>query len=88
MRPAPLLRLAVVATIVGCKAVERPPSAVPITTKVLLRYHPPAGASYAYVLDQTSRIAPDTFTTDTGGRTRCIWSCARRSTPRPPTACW
>jgi hypothetical protein len=68
MRPATLLRLAVVATMIGCKPVERAPSAVPITTKVLLRYHPPAGASYRYVLDQTSRIAPDTFTADTGGQ--------------------
>jgi hypothetical protein len=63
MRAAVLL-CAVVA-VMACKAEERPASTVPITTKILLRYHPPAGASYVYVLDQTSRIAPDTFATDT-----------------------
>ncbi len=66
MRAATLL--CVVVAVMGCQAEERPASTVPITTKILLRYHPPAGASYAYVLDQTSRIAPDTFATDTGNQ--------------------
>lgn len=68
MRAPRLLSVVVVATVMNCRAAERPPSAVPITTKILLRYHPPAGASYAYLLDQTSRIAPDTFATDTGSQ--------------------
>mgnify|MGYP001255332408 CR=1 FL=1 len=66
MRAVPLL--CVVVAVMGCKVEERPASTVPITTKILLRYHPPAGASYTYVLDQTSRIAPDTFATDTGSQ--------------------
>lgn len=68
MRAATLLYVVVVVAVMGCKAEVRSASTVPITTKILLRYHPPAGASYAYLLDQTSRIAPDTFTTDTGSQ--------------------
>jgi hypothetical protein len=33
---------------------------LPATTKIALRYHPPAGARYRYTLEQTSRFAPDT----------------------------
>ncbi|MGH7538045.1 MAG: hypothetical protein ACREMF_05385, partial [Gemmatimonadales bacterium] len=40
----------------------------PITSKILLRYHPPAGAVYRYELDQASRFAPDTVTADSGAR--------------------
>lgn len=50
-----ILGLAVVA--VGCRGAERPPT--PITTKIALRYHPPAGAVYHYVMDQTSSFGPD-----------------------------
>ena len=57
-----LLALALVA--VSCKGGERP--ATPITTKVVLRYHPPAGAVYRYVMDQTSSFGPDSGA-DTGG---------------------
>ncbi len=42
----------------ACKGADKP-TPTPITTKILLRYHPPAGAAYQYVLDQTSRFAPD-----------------------------
>lgn len=66
MRASIVLCAVVVA--LGCKVAEKPATAVPITTKILLRYHPPAGASYTYRLDQTSRIAPDTFAVDTGNQ--------------------
>jgi hypothetical protein len=56
--------LALVGFAVGCKSAERPPT--PITTKVVLRYHPPAGAVYHYVMDQTSNFGPDSGA-DTGG---------------------
>lgn len=49
---------------VACKGAERPPT--PITTKIVLRYHPPAGAVYRYVMDQTSSFGPDSGA-DTGG---------------------
>lgn len=57
-----LLALTVVA--VGCKGGERP--ATPITTKIVLRYHPPAGAIYRYQMEQTSSFGPDSGA-DTGG---------------------
>jgi len=49
---------------VGCKGAERPHT--PITTKIALRFHPPAGAVYHYVMDQTSSFGPDSGS-DTGG---------------------
>lgn len=52
----------------GCKAAEKAPSATPITEKILLRYHPPAGATYAYRLDQTSRIGPDSAAADSSNQ--------------------
>lgn len=54
MRVVCLLLVAVFA----CKG--REPAPVPVTTKIALRYHPPAGAEYRYVLEQSSRFAPDT----------------------------
>lgn len=48
------------AVALACKGREQP--ATPVTTKIPLRYHPPAGAVYHYVLEQTSRFAPDTAT--------------------------
>ncbi len=48
------------AVALACKGREQPPT--PVTTKIPLRYHPPAGAVYHYVLEQTSRFAPDTAT--------------------------
>jgi hypothetical protein len=48
------------AVALACKAREQPPT--PVTTKIPLRYHPPAGAVYHYVLEQTSRFAPETVT--------------------------
>ncbi|HET9708975.1 MAG TPA: hypothetical protein VFP39_11800 [Gemmatimonadales bacterium] len=56
--------LACAVVMVGCKGVDRPPT--PITTKVTLRYHPPAGAVYRYQMDQTSSFGPDSGA-DTGG---------------------
>lgn len=53
MRVVCLLLVAVFA----CKGKE--PAPVPVTTKIALRYHPPAGAAYRYVLEQSSRFAPD-----------------------------
>ena len=49
------------AAVLACKGREQP-AATPVTTKIPLRYHPPAGAVYRYVLEQTSRFAPDTAT--------------------------
>ncbi len=49
------------AVLLACTG-DKPPT--PITTKILLRYHPPVGAAYRYVLDQTSRFAPDAAGTD------------------------
>ena len=57
-----LLTCAVV--VVGCKGADRPPT--PITTKIVLRYHPPAGAAYRYQMDQSSNFGPDS-SADTGG---------------------
>ena len=48
------------AVALACKGREQPPT--PVTTKIPLRYHPPAGAVYHYVLEQTSRFAPETAT--------------------------
>lgn len=56
MRVACLLLLAVFA----CKGKE--PAPVSVTAKIPLRYHPPTGAVYRYVLEQSSRFAPDTAT--------------------------
>ena len=53
--------VAMVAVSLACKGADKP---TPITTKILLRYHPPVGAAYHYVLDQTSRFAPETPTAD------------------------
>lgn len=49
--------LAAAVALVGCKGAERPPT--PITGKVTLRYHPPAGAVYRYVMEQNSRFGQD-----------------------------
>ncbi len=56
--------LAFIALTVGCKGAEPPPTL--ITAKITLRYHPPAGAVYHYVMDQTSSFGPDSGA-DTGG---------------------
>jgi hypothetical protein len=50
-----------VAVSLACKGADKP---TPITTKILLRYHPPVGAAYHYALDQSSRFAPETVTAD------------------------
>jgi hypothetical protein len=50
----------------ACTGSERPPAAQPLVEKILLRYHPAAGATFRYVLDQTSRFAPDTSPADSG----------------------
>jgi hypothetical protein len=55
------LLVTVVAVLLACKGADKP---TPITTKILLRYHPPVGAAYHYVLDQTSRFAPEVATAD------------------------
>ena len=47
--------VAVVAVLLACKGADK---STPITTKILLRYHPPVGVAYHYVLDQSSRFAP------------------------------
>lgn len=60
--------IAVAVALAGCKTAEKPRTTVPITDKILLRYHPSAGACFAYQLDQTSRIGPDTFATDTANQ--------------------
>jgi hypothetical protein len=54
------LRTAVCAglgVLLACKGSER--GGVPVGGKVLLRYHPPSGANYRYVMDQDSKIAFD-----------------------------
>lgn len=43
--------------LVSCTGGDRPPT--PITTKIALRYHPPAGAAYRYAMDQTSLFGSD-----------------------------
>jgi hypothetical protein len=48
------------AVALACKGREQP--ATLVTTRIPLRYHPPAGAVYHYVLEQTSRFAPETVT--------------------------
>jgi hypothetical protein len=53
--------VAMVAVSLACKGADKP---TPITTKILLRYHPPVGAAYHYALDQSSRFAPETVTAD------------------------
>lgn len=55
MRVAYLL----LAVVLACRGPEKP-AAVAVTAKIPLRYHPPAGAVYHYVLEQSSRFAPDT----------------------------
>jgi len=60
--------LSVTALVLGCKTADKAPTSFPITERILLRYHPPAGATYAYVLDQSSRIAPDSTTSDSGNQ--------------------
>jgi hypothetical protein len=57
--------VAVVAVLPACKGTDKP-APTPITTTVLLRYHPPVGAAYRYVLDQSSRFAPEMATADSG----------------------
>jgi len=53
--------VAVVAVLLACKGADKPTL---ITAKILLRYHPPVGAAYHYVLDQSSRFAPDAVSAD------------------------
>jgi hypothetical protein len=60
--------LPVAAAAIGCKTADKAATNFPITERILLRYHPPAGATYGYVLDQTSRIAPDTTSSDSGNQ--------------------
>jgi hypothetical protein len=62
--PVSLLALS---CLVACGG-DRSPAATPLTGKVLLRYHPAAGAVFHYRLEQMSRLAPDTAATDTGPR--------------------
>lgn len=50
------------ATVLACKGKEQPAATIPVTSRIPLRYHPPAGAVYHYRLEQTSRFAPDTAT--------------------------
>ena len=57
------LLVIVVVVLPGCNAADKP-APTPITTKILLRYHPPVGVAYHYVLDQSSRFAPDMVTSD------------------------
>jgi hypothetical protein len=52
----------IVVAVLACSNREQP--ATPVTSKVLLRYHPPAGAVYHYVLEQTSSFAPDSGAAD------------------------
>ena len=40
----------------ACSGTER---STPITAKIALRYHPPKGAIYHYVMDQATRFGPD-----------------------------
>jgi hypothetical protein len=47
---------------------DRGAAAIPLAGKVLLRYHPRAGAVFQYQLEQTSRLAPDTPAADSGPR--------------------
>lgn len=54
MRVVCVLLLAVFA----CKGKE--PAPVAVTTRIPLRYHPPAGAVYHYVLEQSAQFGPDT----------------------------
>jgi hypothetical protein len=67
MRTARRLSPLVLASLVAC-GVERRPAALPLTGKLLLRYHPSAGAVFHYRLDQMSRFAPDTPAADSGPR--------------------
>jgi hypothetical protein len=68
MRPFWLACVPLAIAFAGCKAADKAPSAMPITEKILLRYHPPTGATYAYQLDQTSRIGPDSAVADSGNQ--------------------
>lgn len=52
-----LVSLLCVTGLLACRGREQ--AATPVTTKILLRYHPRAGTVYHYVLDQTSSFAPD-----------------------------
>jgi hypothetical protein len=67
MRTARRLSPLVLAGLVACGG-ERRPVATPLTGKLLLRYHPSAGAVFRYKLDQMSRFAPDTPAADSGPR--------------------
>jgi hypothetical protein len=48
--------------VLACRGREQ--AATPVTTRILLRYHPPAGSTYRYVLEQTSSFAPDSGAAD------------------------
>ena len=74
-----LLTCAVV--MVGCKAADRPPT--PITTKIVLRFHPPAGAAYRYQMDQTSSFGPDSGADTSGVNTMRISFTQAIGTPAP-----
>jgi hypothetical protein len=67
MRTARRLSPLVLASLVACGGEPRP-AALPLTGKLLLRYHPSAGAVFRYRLDQMSRLAPDTPAADSGPR--------------------
>lgn len=53
----PVLSVALAVVSVACRGAEQ--AATPITTRIPLRYHPPAAAVYHYIMDQTSRFGPD-----------------------------
>lgn len=61
------LAVGLAAGLLGCKDAKQSAN-VPITGKLLLRYHPPEGAVYHYTVDESSRFGPDSATADTLGR--------------------
>ena len=67
VRMARRLSPLVLASLVACGG-DRRPQPIPLTGKLLLRYHPSAGAVFRYRLDQMSRFAPDTPSADSGPR--------------------
>lgn len=49
--------LALAGLVAGCRGGEQP--ATPITSKIVLRYHPPAGTAHHYLMNQTSSFGSD-----------------------------
>jgi hypothetical protein len=62
LRRSLLVDLVAVALGAACRG--EPRGGTPIAAKVPLRYHPPPGAVYRYVLEQTSRFGPDSAAAD------------------------